>query len=62
MEYRDLGRSNLRVSALCLGCMNFGWRTDEISPSGSAVSDYYDWNVYAKLRETLRPAAFGGNA
>ena len=29
MEYRTLGRSGLRVSPLCLGCMNFGVRTDE---------------------------------
>ena len=29
MEYRRLGRSSLEVSALCLGTMNFGSRTDE---------------------------------
>ena len=29
MEYRNLGRSGLEVSALCLGCMNFGGRTAE---------------------------------
>jgi aryl-alcohol dehydrogenase-like predicted oxidoreductase len=28
MEYRPLGRTGVRVSALCLGTMNFGTRTD----------------------------------
>ncbi len=29
MEYRQLGRSGVRVSSLCLGTMSFGGRTDE---------------------------------
>ena len=29
MEYRNLGRSGLKVSPLCLGTMNFGGPTDE---------------------------------
>lgn len=29
MEYRRLGRTGLKVSALCLGTMQFGWTTDE---------------------------------
>ena len=29
MKYRQLGRSGLKVSALCLGTMNFGPRTSE---------------------------------
>lgn len=28
MEYRKLGRTGVEVSSLCLGCMNFGGRTD----------------------------------
>jgi aryl-alcohol dehydrogenase-like predicted oxidoreductase len=29
MEYRNLGRSGLKVSPLCLGSMQFGWTADE---------------------------------
>jgi len=29
MEYRNLGRTGLKVSALCLGSMQFGWTADE---------------------------------
>lgn len=29
MEYRQMGRSGLKVSALCLGTMQFGWTADE---------------------------------
>jgi aryl-alcohol dehydrogenase-like predicted oxidoreductase len=28
MEYRNLGRTGVKVSPLCLGCMNFGWKTE----------------------------------
>ncbi|MCD6336088.1 MAG: aldo/keto reductase [Candidatus Latescibacteria bacterium] len=34
MEYRQLGRSGVRVSKLCLGTMNFGGRTDEKTAIG----------------------------
>src|SRR5690349_6646122 len=29
IKQRTLGRTGLKVSELCLGTMNFGWRTDE---------------------------------
>src|SRR5690349_15856081 len=29
MQYRRLGRTGLKVSALCLGTMQFGWSADE---------------------------------
>jgi aryl-alcohol dehydrogenase-like predicted oxidoreductase len=29
MDYRNLGRTGLKVSRLCLGTMNFGWNTTE---------------------------------
>jgi aryl-alcohol dehydrogenase-like predicted oxidoreductase len=29
MDYRNLGRTGLKVSALCLGSMQFGWTADE---------------------------------
>ncbi len=29
MQYRSLGRTGVQVSELCLGCMNFGWGTEE---------------------------------
>jgi aryl-alcohol dehydrogenase-like predicted oxidoreductase len=30
MEYRNLGRTALKVSALCMGTMQFGWSVDEV--------------------------------
>jgi 1-deoxyxylulose-5-phosphate synthase len=29
MEYRNLGRTGLKVSELCMGTMQFGWTVDE---------------------------------
>ncbi|MEO6908936.1 MAG: aldo/keto reductase [Abditibacteriaceae bacterium] len=31
MDYKLLGRTGVKVSPLCLGCMNFGWGADEAS-------------------------------
>ncbi len=49
MEYTSLGRTGVQVSRLCLGCMNFGWKTDEdrekideLVPPGSVVTPYYE--------------------
>ncbi len=37
MEYRHLGRTGLKVSPLCLGTMNFAWKTDE--PDAHKIMD-----------------------
>ena len=39
MEYRRLGRTGLKVSALCLGTMQFGWTADE--PRSVEVMDAF---------------------
>jgi aryl-alcohol dehydrogenase-like predicted oxidoreductase len=39
MHYRRLGRTGLKVSALCLGTMQFGWSADE--PASFAVMDAF---------------------
>jgi aryl-alcohol dehydrogenase-like predicted oxidoreductase len=44
MHYRQLGKSNLRVSALCLGTMMFGDQTDEAAAS-AIVADARDHGV-----------------
>src|SRR5215211_3592367 len=37
MKYTHLGRSGLTVSRLCLGTMNFGWKTEE--PDAHTIMD-----------------------
>ncbi|MBK7406216.1 MAG: aldo/keto reductase [Phycisphaerales bacterium] len=37
MQYTHLGRTGLKVSPLCLGTMNFGWKTE--SPESFAIMD-----------------------
>src|SRR4051812_16003977 len=39
MQYRRLGRTGLKVSAFCLGTMQFGWTADE--PGSFAVMDAF---------------------
>lgn len=39
MDYRRLGRTGLKVSALCLGTMQFGWTADE--PTSFEVMDAF---------------------
>jgi aryl-alcohol dehydrogenase-like predicted oxidoreductase len=41
MEYRNLGRTGLKVSPLCMGTMQFGWSADESTSFGilSAVAE-----------------------
>jgi len=38
MQYRNLGRTGVKVSSLCLGCMNFGFPTPE--DESVAIVDY----------------------
>lgn len=55
MEYRNLGRTGLKVSALCMGTMQFGWSVDEadtqriLSRGFDAGLNFIDTaNVYSK--------------
>ncbi len=57
MQFTHLGRSGLRVSRLCLGTMNFAWKTSE--PDSFAIMDrshdygvnFFDTaNVYGNAR------------
>ncbi len=41
MEYRNLGRTGLKVSVLCLGTMQFGWTADEAA-SFSVLDAFVD--------------------
>ena len=57
MEYRDFGRTGMKVSPLCLGCMNFGRRTtpedsyDIIDRALDAGINFLDTaNVYSRGR------------
>lgn len=44
MEYRNLGRTGLKVSELCLGTMQFGWTADE-STSHEILSAAFNGGV-----------------
>ncbi len=64
MEYRQLGRTGVKVSELCLGCMMFGGRTDEadsieiVDRALDAGINFVDTdNVYHSRRERLYSGA-----
>jgi aryl-alcohol dehydrogenase-like predicted oxidoreductase len=44
MEYRNLGRTGLRVSELCLGTMQFGWTADKAT-SHEILSAAFDQGI-----------------
>lgn len=44
MEYRNLGRTGLKVSELCLGTMQFGWTADETT-SREILSAAFDQGI-----------------
>ncbi|MFN2265719.1 MAG: aldo/keto reductase [Anaerolineales bacterium] len=44
MEYRNLGRTGLRVSELCLGTMQFGWTADKAT-SYEILSQAFDQGI-----------------
>ena len=55
MEYRSLGRTGVKVSSLCLGCMMFGRKTDEAASMdmvdhsiGSGINFFDTANVYGR--------------
>jgi aryl-alcohol dehydrogenase-like predicted oxidoreductase len=55
MNYRSLGRTGVQVSPLCLGCMNFGWKTSAedshaiIAHALDAGINFFDTaNVYGR--------------
>ena len=69
MEYRSLGRTGTQVSALCLGVMTFGWKTDQ-AEANRIVDRFLDMggnfidtaNVYGRgtSEEMLSNALSGG--
>src|SRR5438874_7298873 len=69
MEYRALGRTGVQVSPLCLGCMNFGWGTEEnesfriIHTAIDAGINFLDTaNVYGRgASETITGKALAQN-
>ena len=58
MEYRNLGRTGLKVSELCMGTMQFGWTADEdtslqiLTKSYEAGINFFDTaDVYSRWAE-----------
>ena len=61
MEIRKLGTTDLNVSALCMGTMQFGWTADEatsfevLSASYEAGINFIDTaDIYSRSRRCLR--------
>jgi aryl-alcohol dehydrogenase-like predicted oxidoreductase len=55
MEYKNFGRTGVKVSRICLGCMMFGWKTNEedsIKIIEKAIADGINFldtaNVYGR--------------
>ena len=69
MEYRQLGRTGVQVSTLCLGCMMFGGRTepeDSYAIIDRAIGEGINFldtaNVYSRGRsETVTGEALARN-
>lgn len=58
MEYRNLGRTGLKVSELCMGTMQFGWTADEdtslqiLTKSYEAGINFFDTaDIYSRWAE-----------
>ena len=51
MQYRSLGKSNLQVSALCLGTMMFGDQTDP-AEAGAIMAAAHEHGVNTSTRQT----------
>src|SRR5690349_3459154 len=44
MQYKQLGRTGLRISVLCLGTVNFGWMSDD-RESGAVMDRALDMGI-----------------
>jgi aryl-alcohol dehydrogenase-like predicted oxidoreductase len=58
MEYRNLGRSGLSVSRLCLGTMNFGW-TAELAEAHAIMDQAHEQGI--NFFDTANVYGFGEN-
>ena len=54
MEYTHLGRSGLSVSRLCLGTMNFGWKTEEADSHAIMDRAHAEGDQLLRHRQRLR--------
>ena len=53
MDYRNLGRSGLKISPICLGTMMFGGQTDETTAS-RIISKAFDFELTSSTRRRLQ--------